>query len=161
MIRTKGQTLQDIISPVIFVSDSIKISKLIKHLQKSQAHMAVVTDEYGGTVGIVTMEDILEELVGEIWDEHDDVVEDMECIGENEYLALGSADVEELFEKFGMKYESEQNTINGWAMEQLEKMPEIGDQFEDSGFHVTVKELDGRRIGRVLIHYTPPEETEE
>ena len=161
MIRTKGQTLQDIISPVIFVSDSIKISKLIKHLQKSQAHMAVVTDEYGGTVGIVTMEDILEELVGEIWDEHDDVVEDMECVGENEYLALGSADVEELFEKFGMKYESEQNTINGWAMEQLEKMPEIGDQFEDSGFHVTVKELDGRRIGRVLIHYTPPEEPEE
>lgn len=159
MIRTKGQTLSDIIAPAIFVSDSIKISKLIKHLQKSQAHMAVVTDEYGGTVGIVTMEDILEELVGEIWDEHDDVVQEIECIGENEYMALGSAGVEELFEIFGMKCESEQNTVNGWAMEQLEKIPEIGDHFTDSNLSVTVKELDGRRIGKVLIHYTPPEES--
>ena len=155
MIRTKGQTMQDIIKPVIFVSDSIKISKLIKHLQKSKAHMAVVTDEYGGTMGIVTMEDILEELVGEIWDEHDDVVNDMEKISENEYMVSGSADVEELFEMFGLKCEVEQNTVNGWAMEQLEKIPEIGDSFTDNDFTVTVKELDGRRIGKVLLRYTP------
>lgn len=71
MLHTKGQTLQEIIKPVIYVSDSIKISKLIKHLQKSKSHMAIVTDEYGGTMGIVTMEDILEELVGEIQDEED------------------------------------------------------------------------------------------
>ena len=161
MIRTKGQRLNDIIKPVIFVSDSIKISKLIKHLQKSQAHMAVVADEYGGTMGIVTMEDILEELVGEIWDEHDDVVQDMEKLGENEYMVLGGADVEELFEVFGMKCNVEQNTVTGWAMEQLEKMPEVGDSFTDQNLHVTVKELDGRRIGKVLVHFTPPAEEEE
>lgn len=160
MIRTKGQTMQDIIKPVIFVSDSIKISKLIKHLQKSKAHMAVVTDEYGGTMGIVTMEDILEELVGEIWDEHDDVVNDTEKISENEYMVSGSADVGELFEMFGLKCDVEQNTVNGWAMEQLEKIPEIGDSFTDENFVVTVKELDGRRIGKVLLRYIPPQEEE-
>lgn len=160
MIRTKGQTMQDIIKPVIFVSDSIKISKLIKHLQKSKAHMAVVTDEYGGTMGIVTMEDILEELVGEIWDEHDDVVNDTEKISENEYMVSGSADVSELFEMFGLKCDVEQNTVNGWAMEQLEKIPEIGDSFTDENFAVTVKELDGRRIGKVLLRYIPPQEEE-
>ncbi len=161
MLHTKGQTLQDIIKPAIFVSDSIKISKLIRHLQKSQSHMAVVTDEYGGTVGIVTMEDILEELVGEIWDEHDDVVQDVERIGENEYLVSGSADVEELFELFQMECDIEQNTVNGWAMEQLEKMPEIGDSFVDRSFRVTVKELDGRRVGKVKVEYLPPIQEEE
>ncbi len=161
MLHTKGQTLQDIIKPAIFVSDSIKISKLIKHLQKSKSHMAIVTDEYGGTMGVVTMEDILEELVGEIWDEHDDVVQDIEKIGENEYLVLGSADVEELFELFEMDCDIEQNTVSGWVMEQLDKMPEVGDAFTDECFHVVVKELDGRRVGKVQIVYTPPVDEEE
>ena len=161
MIRTKGQTMEDIIKPAIFVSESIKISKLIKHLQNSQSHMAIVTDEYGGTKGIVTMEDILEELVGEIWDEHDDVVEDLEKISETEYLVSGSADVEEVLELFGLTEETEQNTVTGWVMEKLEKMPEIGDMFEEDGLHVTVKELDGRRVGKVLMQYTPPTVEEE
>lgn len=160
MTRTKGQGLDDIIKPVIFVSESIKISKLIKHLQKSKSHIAVVTDEYGGTMGIVTMEDILEELVGEIWDEHDDVVQEIEKISDNEYMALGSADIEELFKMFDQDCDIEHNTLNGWAMEQLEKIPEIGDVFEDRNFRVTIKELDGRRVGKVLIQYIPATDEE-
>ncbi len=158
MLRTKGQTLEDIIKPAIFVSDSIKISKLIKHLQKSQAHMAIVADEYGGTKGIVTMEDILEELVGEIWDEHDDVVEDVEKLSETEYLVSGSADIEEILELFDIREETEQNTVTGWVMEKLEKMPEIGDMFETDTLRVTVKELDGRRVGKVLMESIPQKE---
>ena len=162
MNKNGGKNLEEIIKPVIFVADSIKISKLIKHLQKSQSHMAVVTDEYGGTMGIVTMEDILEELVGEIWDEHDDIVEDMEKLNENEYMVLGSADVEELFEHFDLKCDVEQNTVNGWAMEQLEKIPEVGDFFEDNNLHVLIKETDGRRVTKVLVRYIPPkDDTEE
>ncbi len=157
MIRTKGQTMQDIIKPVVFVSDSIKISKLIKHLQKNKSHMAIVTDEYGGTMGVVTMEDILEELVGEIWDEHDDVVEEIETLSEHDYLVLGSADIEEVLERFDHEEETEQNTVSGWVMEHLEKIPEIGDSFTVENLHVTVKELDGRRVAKVLIHH----ETEE
>lgn len=160
MLHTKGQTLEEIIKPTIFVSDSIKISKLIKHLQKSQAHMAIVTDEYGGTMGIVTMEDILEELVGEIWDEHDDVVEDIEKISDAEYRISGSADVEEVLELFGLDCDVEQNTITGWVMEKLEKMPEVGDAFEADGLHVTVLEMDGRRVGKVLICRIPQTEEE-
>ena len=158
MLRTKGQTLEEIIKPAIFVSDSIKISKLIKHLQKSQAHMAIVADEYGGTKGIVTMEDILEELVGEIWDEHDDVVEDVEKLSETECLVSGSADIEEIFELFDIREETEQNTVTGWVMEKLEKMPEIGDVFETDTLRVTVKELDGRRVGKVLMESIPVKE---
>lgn len=161
MLRTKGKTMEEIIKPAIFVSDSIKISKLIKHLQKSQSHMAIVTDEYGGTMGIVTMEDILEELVGEIWDEHDDVVEDIEKISETEYYISGGADVEEVLELFDMECDVEQNTITGWVMEKLDKMPEVGDVFKEDGLHVTVKEMDGRRVGKVLMQYTPPIEEEE
>ncbi len=160
MIRTKGQTMEDIIKPVVFVSDSIKISKLIKHLQKNKSHMAIVTDEYGGTMGVVTMEDILEELVGEIWDEHDDVVEDVQQLNDGDYLVSGSADAEEVLELFGYTEETEQNTISGWVMEKLEKIPEIGDVFETETLHVTVKELDGRRVAKVLIHHTPKEEEE-
>ena len=158
MLRTKGQTLEEIIKPAIFVSDSIKISKLIKHLQKSQAHMAIVADEYGGTKGIVTMEDILEELVGEIWDEHDDVVEDVEKLSETECLVSGSADIEEIFELFDIREETEQNTVTGWVMEKLEKMPEIGDVFETDTLRVTVKDLDGRRVGKVLMESIPAKE---
>ena len=161
MNKNGGKNLEEIIKPVIFVADSIKISKLIKHLQKSQSHMAVVTDEYGGTMGIVTMEDILEELVGEIWDEHDDIVEDMEKLNENEYMVLGSADVEELFEHFDLKCDVEQNTVNGWAMEQLEKIPEVGDFFEDNNLHVLIKETDGRRVTKVLVRYIPPIKEDE
>ncbi len=161
MIKTKGQSIDDIIKPVIFVSESIKISKLIKHLQKSKSHMAVVTDEYGGTMGIVTMEDILEELVGEIWDEHDNVVLEIEKISETKYSALGSADVEELFEMFGLECDIEHNTINGWAMEQLEKIPEVGDVFTDRNFNVVIKELDGRRVGKVDIEFIPLSDNED
>jgi len=158
MIRTKGQTLEDIIKPVVFVSDSIKISKLIKHLQKCKAHMAIVTDEYGGTMGVVTMEDILEELVGEIWDEHDDVIEDVQTLSDGEYLIAGSADIEEILDFLDHEDETEQNTVAGWVMEKLEKIPEIGDVFETETLHVTVKELDGRRVGKVLIRHTPKQE---
>lgn len=161
MIKTKGQSMEDIIKPVIFVSESIKISKLIKHLQKSKSHMAVVTDEYGGTMGIVTMEDILEELVGEIWDEHDDVVQEIEKVSDTKCIALGSADVEELFEMFDRECDIEHNTINGWAMERLEKIPEVGDFFTDRNFNVVIKELDGRRVGKVDIEFIPPIDTDE
>ncbi len=151
MIHTKGQTMEEIIKPVVFVSESIKIAKLIKHLQEEQTQMAIVTDEYGGTMGVVTMEDILEELVGEIWDERDDVVEDIQKISDKEYIVSGGADVEEVFALFDLPCEIEQNTVNGWAMEKLEKIPEVGDAFSENGLKVTVRAMDGRIIGKVHI----------
>ncbi len=159
--RNEGVPLEELVKPVVFVSNSIKISKLIKHLQKSHAHIAVVADEYGGTMGIVTMEDILEELVGDIWDEHDDVVQEIEKISENEYMVLGNADVEDIFEFFGLECNVGKNTVNGWVMNELEKMPEVGDAFTDGALSVVVKEVDGRRVSKVQILYTHLADEEE
>lgn len=130
----------------------MEISELIRVLQNSKTHFAVVTDEYGGTDGILTLEDILEELVGEIWDEHDEVVENVVALSDNKYKVLGSADLEELFEIFGEEpYEDAPNTVSGWVMENLEKMPEIGDSFLYKDFYIKVKSMDQRRVSEVII----------
>ena len=100
--KFKGD-IKDIISKPLYVIPNMKISELLPLLQANKTHIAVITDEYGGTVGIVTLEDILEELVGEIWDEHDEVVEDFIKISDTEYKVMGSADLDDLFDLFDMK----------------------------------------------------------
>ncbi|MEG2380291.1 MAG: hemolysin family protein [Oscillospiraceae bacterium] len=143
--------ISDIVKTVNFVSPSIKISKLIRILQKTKSHIAVVTDEYGGVLGIVTLEDILEELVGEIWDEHDEVIEEIKKISDTEYEFSGSASLDDVFEIFDINFEIEHNTVGGWVMDSLEKMPEVGDTFEFEDIWVTVKKMDSRRIISVNI----------
>lgn len=144
--------ISDIVSPVKYVSPSMEISELIRVLQKSKTHFAVVTDEYGGTEGILTLEDILEELVGEIWDEHDEVIENIIKLSDNRYKVLGSADLEELFELFGEEPDDDApNTVSGWVMENLEKMPEAGDSFDYNGFYITVRSMESRRVAEILL----------
>ena len=146
----------------VFVPKTMKIGALLKLLQKNKCHMAVVTDEYGGTYGIVTMEDILEELVGEIWDEHDEVEED---ISENKgvYTVSGSMDPEELFEELGMDIEEvPYATLSGWIMDELNKVPEAGDTFENGGYRFTVETVDGMRVDTAVVEKLEQEpESEE
>ena len=140
----------------VFVPKTMKIGALLKLLQKNKCHMAVVTDEYGGTYGIVTMEDILEELVGEIWDEHDEVEED---ISENKgvYTVSGSMEPEELFEELEMDIEEvPYATLSGWIMDELNKVPEVGDTFENSGYRFTVETVDGMRVDTALVEKLEP-----
>ncbi len=146
----------------IFVPTTMKLGVLLKLLQKNKCHMAVVTDEYGGTYGIVTMEDILEELVGEIWDEHDEVEEDM---SENKgiYTVSGSMDPEELFEELEMDIEEvPYATLSGWIMDELNKVPEVGDTFNSNGYKFTVETVDGMRVDTAVVERieteTKPEE---
>ena len=146
-----GRPIEDIVKSVNYVSPSMKISKLIRLLQNSKSHIAVVTDEYGGVMGIVTLEDILEELVGEIWDEHDEVVEDFFKRSEDEYRVSGSANLEDMFGLFGLSCDIDYNTVGGWVMDVLEKMPEAGDVFEFDGLKVTVEEVDTRRVLQVDV----------
>lgn len=144
--------IAEIISPVMYVLPSMEISELIRVLQKSKTHFAVVTDEYGGTDGILTLEDILEELVGEIWDEHDEVVESVVEVYNDNYKVLGSADLEELFDLFGEEPDADDpNTVSGWVMENLEKIPEAGDSFDYKNFHITVKSMESRRVSEILV----------
>ncbi len=146
------KSLRTIIKPVPMVSPDTKISKLLRILQKNKTHLAVVIDEFGGTEGIVTLEDILEELVGEIWDEHDIVHNDIEKLGENEYIVHGSMSIYDFYEYFGIdKDEKEISTVNGWIMKNIYKIPEVNDTFKCDRFTATVLSVDGKRAEDIRI----------
>ena len=127
----KGEKeISHLVQDIVFTSEYTRISTLLKLLQKRKVHMAAVSDEYGGLVGIVTLEDILEELVGEIWDEHDEEEVLFGKIDEGEYWADGKCPLNEFFELYGMEDEDENfesNTIGGWATEQYGGIPPIGE----------------------------------
>ena len=149
------RSIKEIITPPLFIHKSEKISDLLKHLQREKSHIAIVIDEYGGTLGIVTMEDILEELVGEIWDEHDEVVEDITKLEreENAYMVDGTMNFDDFCEEFGVKCEEESDSISlgGWIMEQLGKIPSRGDRFDYDNIHVIVTETDSHRVVKAKI----------
>ena len=153
------KSIEGIIKPVIYVPKSKKISDLRKELQEQQLHIAIVMDEFGCTVGLVTLEDILEELVGEIWDEHDEVVQEIKQTSENTWIVSGKANVEKVFEDLDMDCEYEAMTVSGWVMEVLEKIPAEGDSFERGGLQVRVLKMFRKRIEQVEIVRVPVEET--
>lgn len=157
----QGTPISEIIKPVMYVTKTQKINDLLRDLQEKQLHLAVVTDEYGSTAGIVTLEDILEEIVGEIWDEHDEIVEEIKQIEEKEYIVSGMANLEKLFDTLDMELDDEMDalTVNGWAMDILGKIPEEGDSFEVGGLTVHVLTMDGRRVEN--LHILDTRESEE
>ena len=160
LVKDKNVTIEEIIKPVIYVAKTQNVNDLMKELQEKQLHMAIVTDEYGSTAGIVTLEDILEEIVGDIWDEHDEIIEEIKEIAEGEYEVSGMTNIEKLFDELDVPYDDEldASTANGWAMAVLEKIPEEGDSFEHSGLKVDVIKMDGRRIETLHIVDERPSE---
>lgn len=157
----KETELSFIVKPIVIVPENVKISKLLKLLQKEKGHMAAIADEYGGIVGIVTMEDILEELVGEIWDEHDEIVEAFAQLTEDSYKVLCSTDLGKMFRFFNIKKERTTAGVGGWVMEQLGKMPEVGDRFSFENLNITVTETEGNRAVAITVHVLPTEEEQE
>ena len=143
--------VRDIIKPVIYVAKTQKVNDLMKELQEKQLHLAVVTDEFGSTAGLITLEDILEEIVGDIWDEHDEIIEEFKEIGEREYIASGKAIISKVFDELEIDDEPEALTVNGWAMQVLGRIPQENDEFEASGLAVKVLKMNGRRIENVHI----------
>ena len=144
--------------PMLYTTGNTKISELLRILQREKAHMVVVVDEYGGTEGLVTLEDIVEELVGEIWDEHDEVIEEFKKQEDGSYLISCSADLTDLFDLFSIKGECDANTISGWVMEQIGRIPEEGDRFTSDGLDVTVTKVDHRRVLEIRVVVLPEEE---
>jgi CBS domain containing-hemolysin-like protein len=163
LAHTTNIPISDIVKPVMYVTKTQKINDLLKELQEKQMHLAVVTDEYGSTAGIVTLEDILEEIVGEIWDEHDEIIEEIKEVGEGEYIVSGMANLDKLFEQLDIEIDEELDamTVNGWAMKILDRIPEEGDSFEELGLTVQVLKMDGRRIENLHILDNRATETEE
>ncbi|MBQ1270483.1 MAG: HlyC/CorC family transporter [Clostridia bacterium] len=142
----------------VFVTETIDIGSLLQMMQRKKCHLAVICDEFGGTAGIVTMEDILEELVGEIWDEHDETVEEFEEKENGDALISGDLSLEDMFENLEIKEndEFESTSVAGWVMEMLEVIPSEGDSFEYGGYRFTVTEMSVRRI--VSIKAEKPQE---
>lgn len=152
-----GQPLTSITKPPLFIPESVKTSDLLRLLQRSKAHMAFVADEYGGTVGLVTMEDILEELVGDIWDEHDQVVEEFVQRDTDTYQVLCSADLADLFERFDVSVdpETDSSTVSGWVIERLGHIPVAGECFDYENLTISVLEADAKRVHTVSVHVSP------
>ena len=158
--------VSSLISPVYYTTGSAQISDLLRRLQHRKTHMAVVVDEYGGTMGLVTLEDILEELVGEIWDEHDEIVEEFKKQEDGSYLISCSANLDDLFDRFSIRAarfradDIDSASISGWVLDQLGRLPVEGDQFIYENLAVTVTKLDQRRILEIRVAVLPEEPME-
>ena len=149
--KMTDQPIAEIMTEPLFVYQHTKIRDILKMLQHQKSHIAVVVDDFGGTLGIVTMEDILEELVGEIWDEHDEVEEDFEKLGENVYRVDCSVSLEDFMEFFDISLESDSVFVGGWVMECLNKVPVKGESFTVGHLEITVSGLNAYRVSSITV----------
>ncbi|MGN1372843.1 MAG: HlyC/CorC family transporter [Candidatus Coproplasma sp.] len=157
-----GFSLEKAAKPAIFVVSTTKIAAVLQQLQKKKSHMAVVSGEFGETVGIITMEDILEELVGEIWDEHDEVESDITEVSEVEFKVLGSTSLNDFCEYFDLKdIDCESATVGGWVIEMLGKVPSMGDELTYENLKITVSLTEFRRITELKVVKLSEEEMAE
>jgi putative hemolysin len=160
----EGFSLEDVLMPPEFVPETVHLDALFKDMQNSHTHMVVVLNEYGLTLGVVTMEDILEELVGEIWDEQDEAVEPIIKLADDCYRVLSGISIDEFFEYFELdkNEEIESTTVNGWITEQCGSIPEVEYTFDYERLNIRVTEADEQRTHEVLVTVLPePEEESE
>ncbi|MGN0714460.1 MAG: HlyC/CorC family transporter [Anaerovoracaceae bacterium] len=164
-IKGTDADVSEYVKPVIFVAGSMKISQLLKRLQTAKTHIAIIVDEYGGTSGLVTMEDIIEELVGEIYDEHDaEQLQDIVQQQDGTYRVLCGTNVDKMFDYFDVDEDIDANTVNGWVVLQIDKLPSVGDHFvyeaDFKRFDVTVTKADDRKALEINMTVTELEKEE-
>ncbi|WP_326909679.1 hemolysin family protein [Sedimentibacter sp. MB31-C6] len=152
-LNRKEKNIKKLISKVLFITPNKKISELLRDLQLSKAHMAIVIDEYGGTEGLVTMEDIIEELVGEIWDEHDKVIEWFKKVGDEKFLISCNADIDDMFDLFDIEQDEELDvtTVNGWLTMIFEEIPEEGDKISYKNLDITVTKAEAKKVLEIKV----------
>lgn len=151
-------SIKESMQKAFYIPEHTKLSKLLKTFQKERMQMAVVLDEYGGTMGIVTLEDILEELVGEIWDEHDIEIPEYQKLSDGSFIFMGNTPLDKVLSLTGAEdadISHESNTLSGWLLEIFDEIPVAGQKIEASGIHAEVLESDEKTISKVKISYTP------
>ena len=157
--------IDGIMQNAFYTTEHAKISDLLRQLQKKKVHIAVVLDEYGGTLGLVTLEDILEELVGEIYDEHDEIVNYYKQLDENTFVIDGNAPILDTFEYLGIQKsdeeEFESSTVSGWVIELLGEIPRAGEKLTYKNLEVEVLKSTVKKVLQVKIVINETEETEE
>ena len=162
--ENRPTTIKGIIQKALYVSEMKHIAEVLYEMQRAKIHMAIVKDQYGGTSGLVTMEDIIEELVGEIYDENDEVIQPIVSVGENMYEIRADLSLTDMLEELELPdniIESESNTVGGWAMELFGRIPEKEDTVTSGIFTVTVLEADGQSVGKIGLKISLPENNEE
>ena len=160
------RTVAEVVKPVVYVASSMRAANLLRKMQETKCRMAIVVDEYGGTLGLVTTEDIVEELVGEIYDESDTVAGREITLQQNgSYRVMGSANVEKMFDFFGEEPESDATTVNGWVVLLLDRLPRVGDKFEyrtgRKVFRGRVTKADNRKALEIHLRVETLGEDEE
>ncbi len=160
---TESKDYRQVVQPTVTVAPSMKISLVLRMLQRAKMHMAIVVDEFGGTAGIVTLEDILEELVGEIWDEHDEVEEEYRQVSGDEYIVSGYANLADVLERLGVdtKDEFDSTTVGGWVIEEIGTIPTPGNEFTFENLLVTVVSANVKRVLEVKFKVLPKQSEEE
>lgn len=157
LVQGKEVNVRQLLRTPLFVVESMRISTLLPELQKSKVHMAIVIDEFGGTSGLITLEDILEQIVGEIWDEHDEAVKTFQKINDYEYEFNAELPLDEFCDILGIEeLESSSHTLGGWVFEMFERIPTVGESFEHESLTVTVRQVENRRIRKVLVRIREP-----
>ena len=154
MIDKDKVEIRSLLLPTCYVYKTMKLPAVLSSLRNAQQHIAVVTDEYGGTLGVVSMEDVLEELVGDIWDETDTVEKDIEIRGEGRYELDGDTPVSEFIELMGWKeddFDFDSETVGGWCIEYNNGFPTVNSQFEYEDIRVKILEVSKRRVRRVQV----------
>ncbi len=151
--------------PATFVHKTMTLPDVLKTMKKRKNHLVVVTDEYGGTMGVLSMEDVLEQLVGDIWDESDEVDEEIVPLGGDRYDVDADMRIEDFFDELDLDdrdFDDDNTTLGGWAIEQLGRYPRVGDRFEYRNLTITVKKRKKLRVMRLLVQVHPlPDEPEE
>ena len=165
MARNKPIDVRAMCRELPFVYRTKRINDLLAEFRRQKQHMAIVTDDYGGTLGLVTLEDVLEELVGEIFDETDEVEKlPVQQLEEHLFRVAGEANVYDVFEELGVStrnFDSDFSSTAGWALECLEHIPAPGESFDYENLHVTVEQVEDKRILSLLIRLMPPETEQE
>lgn len=164
LLKTQSPDLYSLIQPVYFIYRSKKLSSILADFKYKRLHLAVVTDDYGGTLGIVTMEDLLEQLVGDIWDEDEEIESKYKKLGENKYEVNGDMNISEMLELFGLdlKYiETDSKSVGGWTIEQLGDIPEKGEHFVFRELDITVSDVEDQRVNTVTVVLLPDSDGNE